>query len=483
MQAMPSPARPSPARPSREPSPPGPGLTPSPAPGPSAGPRRRRRLLPAPGNPHDAEILRLAVPAFGALIAEPLFLFADSVIVGRLGTAPLGGLGVASQTLTALVGISIFLAYGTTAAVARQLGAGHREAAIRQGIDGLWLAGIIGALVLAIGWPLAPQIVHAFGGSPGVSGQAATYLRISLLGAPSMLVVLAGTGVLRGLQDTRTPLTVAVAANVINVGLNAFLVLGVHWGIAGSAWGTVGAQTAAAAAYLAMVARGARRAGVTLGPDLSGLRAAAITGVSLVVRTLALQAVLIVVTAIAARQGNAAIAAHQIAFRAWTLLAFALDAIAIAGQAITGRYLGAGDVAGARSATNRMIGWGAVYGVVFGILLIAAIPLLPSLFSAAPDVRRLLPAVLLLAAAQQPVAGVVFVLDGVLIGAGDQDYLALAGLVAAGVFAAGAALVIAQHAGLVALWLAISLWLAARFVTLTLRARSSQWLVTGAVRR
>ena len=193
------------------------------------------------------------MPAFGALIAEPLFLFADSVIVGRLGTAPLGGLGVASQALTTLVGISIFLAYGTTAVVARQIGAGHREAAIRQGIDGLWLAGIIGAVVLAAGWPLAAQIVHAFGGSPGVSAEAATYLRISLLGAPSMLVVLAGTGVLRGLQDTRTPLTVAVAANVVNVALNAFLVLGLHWGIAGSAWGTVCAQTAGAAAYLAMV--------------------------------------------------------------------------------------------------------------------------------------------------------------------------------------------------------------------------------------
>jgi putative MATE family efflux protein len=190
---------------------------PSPAPSPAPGQLRRHQLRPGRGNPHDAEILRLAVPAFGALVAEPLFLFADSVIVGRLGTAPLGGLGVASQALTALVGISIFLAYGTTAAVARQLGAGHREAAIRQGIDGLWLAGIIGAAVLAIGWPLAPQIVHAFGGSPAVSGQAATYLRISLLGAPSMLVVLAGTGVLRGLQDTRTPLTVAVAANVANV--------------------------------------------------------------------------------------------------------------------------------------------------------------------------------------------------------------------------------------------------------------------------
>ena len=465
MRAMPSPA------------------PPSRVPGPAPGQLRGRQLRPGCRNPHDAEILRLAVPAFGALVAEPLFLFADSVIVGRLGTTPLGGLGVASQALTALVGISVFLAYGTTAAVARQLGAGRREAAIRQGVDGLWLAGIIGAVVLAAGWPLAPQIVHAFGGSPAVTGEAATYLRISLLGAPSMLMVLAGTGVLRGLQDTRTPLTVAVAANVVNVALNAFLVLGLHWGIAGSAWGTVCAQTAAGAAYLAMVARGARRAGVGFAPDPTGLRAAAATGVSLVVRTIALQAVLIVVTAIAARQGNAAIAAHQIAFRAWTLLAFALDAIAIAGQAITGRYLGAGDVAGARSATNRMIGWGVVYGVIFGAVLVAAIPLLPAVFSAAPDVRRLLPAVLLVAAAQQPVAGVVFVLDGVLIGAGDQDYLALAGLVTAGVFAAGAVLVITQHAGLLALWLAFSLWMAARFATLTLRARSSRWLVTGAVRR
>ena len=456
---------------------------PSPAPSPAPGQLRRRWIVPAGRNPHDAEILRLAVPAFGALVAEPLFLFADSVIVGRLGTAPLGGLGVASQALTTLVGISIFLAYGTTAAVARQIGAGHRVAAIRQGVDGLWLAGIIGAVVLAAGWPLAPQIVHAFGGSPGVSAEAAIYLRISLLGAPSMLVVLAGTGVLRGLQDTRTPLTVAVAANVVNVALNAFLVLGLHWGIAGSAWGTVCAQTAGAAAYLAMVGRGARRAGVGFAPDLGGLRAAAVTGVSLIVRTIALQAVLIVVTAVAARQGTAAIAAHQIAFRAWILLAYALDAIAIAGQAITGRYLGAGDVAGARAATNRMIGWGVVYGAVFGALLAAAIPLLPGVFSAAPEVRRLLPAVLLVAAAQQPVAGAVFVLDGVLIGAGDQDYLALAGLAAAGVFAAGAALVIAEHGGLVALWLAFSLWLLARFVTLTLRARSSHWLVTGAVRR
>ncbi|HUZ27216.1 MAG TPA: MATE family efflux transporter [Streptosporangiaceae bacterium] len=442
-----------------------------------------RRLLAAARSPQDGEILRLAIPAFGALIAEPLFLLADSAIVGRIGTVPLGGLGVASQALSTLVGISIFLAYGTTAAVARQLGAGHRQAAIRQGIDGLWLAALIGLVVLGAGWPLAPVIAGAFGGSAAVTAQAAIYLRISLLGAPAMLAVLAGIGVLRGLQDTRTPLLVAVVANLVNIVLNAVFVLVLHWGIAGSAWGTAIAQTATAAAYLTVVGRGARRAGVSFAPDLAGVRAAAFAGASLVVRTLALQAALIITTAIAARQGNAAIAAHQVAFRIWLLLTFALDAIAIAAQAITGRYLGAGDVPGARAATNRMIVWGAVYGVVFGVILLAARPFLPALFDVAPDVRRLLLALLLVVAAQQPVSGVVFVLDGVLIGAGDQDYLALAGLVTLAVFAAAAAVVVVTHAGLVALWLAYSLWILARFATLTLRARGSRWLITGAVRR
>jgi putative MATE family efflux protein len=434
-------------------------------------------------HPQDAEILRLAVPAFGALVAEPLFLLADSAIVGRIGTTALGGLGVASQALTTLVNISIFLAYGTTAAVARQLGAGNRQAAIRLGIDGLWLAAAIGVVVLGLGWPLAPAIVHAFGASASVTQGAVTYLRISLLGAPAMLAVLAGTGVLRGLQDTRTPLAVAVGASLANIVLNAFLVLDLRFALAGSAWGTMIAQNSAAAVYLFVVARGARRAGVAVRPDGSGVRSAAVAGASLVVRTLALQAVLIVTTAIAARQGNNAIAAHQIAFRLWMLLALALDAIAIAAQAITGRYLGAGDVAGARAATRRMTAWGAVYGLVFGTLLLAARPLLPGVFAASPGVSRLLLAVLLVTALQQPVAGVVFVLDGVLIGAGDQDYLAVAGLVTAAVFGTAAAAVVAMHAGLVALWLAYSLWIAARFVTLTLRARGTAWPITGAVRR
>jgi len=233
-------------------------------------PRRRLRSVFRRG-PHDAEILRLAVPAFGALVAEPLFLLGDSAIVGRIGTVPLGGLGVASQVLITLVNISIFLAYGTTAAVARKLGAGNRRAAIQQGIDGLWLAAGIGVAVLTFGWPFAPLLVHAFGASPAVTTGAVTYLRISLFGAPAMLTVLAGTGVLRGLHDTRTPLAVAICASAVNLAVNAIFVLGLHWGLAGSAAGTAIVQNAAALVYLTVVARGAWRASVALRPDGAGV--------------------------------------------------------------------------------------------------------------------------------------------------------------------------------------------------------------------
>ena len=337
-------------------------------------------------------------------------------------------------------------------------------------------------VVLAVGLPFATEIVRAFGGTAGVTSQAVIYLRISLLGAPGMLAVLAGTGILRGLQDTRTPLIVAVASNVVNVVLNATFVLGLHWGIAGSAWGTVIAQNCAAAAYLVVVALGARRAGVSFGIDLAGVRAAARSGGALIIRTLALQAVLVAATVIAARQGAVAIAAFQVGYRVYNVLVLALDAIAIAGQAITGKYLGAGDIAGTRAATRLMIRWGAGCGTAFGLLLLAVLPVLPAVFAVTPPVAHLLVIVLFVAAAVQPVAGVVFVLDGVLIGAGDQNYLAVAGLVTTAVFGVAAAVVVVTGAGLLSLWLAIAAWLAARFITLTWRARGSRWLVTGAVR-
>jgi putative MATE family efflux protein len=436
-------------------------------------------------SPYDAEIVRLALPAFGALVAEPLFLLGDAAIVGRLGTEPLAGLGVAGTALATLVSVCVFLAYGTTAAVARRLGAGDLAGALHAGVDGLWLAVALAAALVVVGLPAAPTLVDALGASAAVAPYAITYLRIALLGVPAMLLVLAGTGLLRGLQDTRTPLVVAVAVSLLNLALNVLLVLGLGWGIAGSAWGTTVTQYAAATAYLVVVGRGVRAHGVALRPDPLGVRAAATAGAHLVVRTLSLRAVLLLATAVAARLGDPEVAAHQVVFGVWSLLALALDAVAIAGQAIIGRTLGAGDVPATRAVSGRMLQWGVV-GVVGGVALGAAVlavhAVLPGLFTADPRVRTLIAAALVVVAALQPVAGVVFVLDGVLIGAGEGPYLAAAGVGTLLVFAPAAALVLVFDAGLVGLWLALGMFMLTRLVLLSTRVHGDRWVVTGALR-
>ncbi|MFD0544652.1 MATE family efflux transporter [Streptomyces mexicanus] len=431
---------------------------------------------------HDREIIALAVPAFGALVAEPLFVMADSAIVGHLGTAQLAGLGVASALLTTAVSVFVFLAYATTAAVARRVGAGDLQAAIRQGMDGIWLALLLGAAVIAVFLPAAPALVDLFGASHTAAPYATTYLRISALGIPAMLVVLAATGVLRGLQDTRTPLAVAVAGFVANAALNAGLVYGAGLGIAGSAWGTVIAQCGMAAVYLTVVVRGARRHGASLRPDAAGIKASAQAGVPLLVRTLSLRAILMIATAVAARLGDADIAAHQIILSLWSLLAFALDAIAIAGQAIIGRCLGAEDAEGARAACRRMVQWGVAVGAVLGLLVIVTRPVFLPLFTDDSAVRTTALPALLIVALSQPICGIVYVLDGVLMGAGDGPYLAGAMLITLAVFVPAALAVPRLGGGLTALWGVMTLMMAVRLVTLWLRSRSGRWLVTGATR-
>ncbi|MFG2838584.1 MATE family efflux transporter [Streptomyces zaomyceticus] len=431
---------------------------------------------------HDREIVSLALPAFGALVAEPLFLMVDSAVVGHLGTPQLAGLAIAAALLSTAVSVFVFLAYATTAAVARRVGAGDLPAAIRQGMDGIWLALLLGAAVVALTLPAAPWLIDLFGASDTAAPHAVTYLRISSLGIPAMLVVLAATGVLRGLQDTRTPLYVAIAGFAANAALNIGLVYGAGLGIAGSAWGTVIAQCGMAVAYLVVVVRGARRHGASLRPDPAGIRASAQAGVPLLVRTLSLRAVLMIATAVAARMGDAEVAAHQIILSLWSLMAFALDAIAIAGQAIIGRYLGADDSEGARQVCRRMVQWGVVSGVVLGALLILARPLFVPLFTGDTTVQDTLLPALLVVALSQPISGVVFVLDGVLMGAGDGPYLAWAMLLTLAVFAPVALLIPALGGGLTALWWAMTLMMTVRMATLWLRSRSGRWIVTGATR-
>lgn len=438
----------------------------------------------------DREILRLAVPAFLALVAEPLFLLADAAIVGHLGTAELAGLGLAAAVLQTLVGLCVFLAYGTTAGVARRLGAGDLRGALTQGIDGLWLAVGIGALTTVAGVLLAAPLVDLFGASAAVSELGVSYLRIALLGIVPLLLMLAATGVLRGLQDTRTPLVVAVVGNALNIVLNLLLVYGAGpvpaLGLEGSALGSVLAQVASAVALVWVVLRAARRQGATLRPDLAGIRAAGRAGVPLLIRTITLRAALLVGTAAVVLAGQGArgdeidLATHQIAITLWGFLAFALDAIAIAAQALTGRALGAGDIESARALTRRMVRWGLVSGIVTGLALAAAAPWLGALFTSDPDVRDLLVPVLIIAALGQPLAGVVFVLDGVLIGAGDGVYLAWAGLLVLVVYAPVVLLAALSPPGLLAVWVAmVTVFMGMRGLVLLHRQRSGAWLVPG----
>ncbi len=427
----------------------------------------------------DKEIARLAVPAFAALISEPLFLLADAAIVGHLGVAQLAALGIAATVLQTVVGLFVFLAYGTTSTVARNVGAGNQRGALSSGIDGLWLSLFIGALAGGLVLALAPLVVDGFSPTPAVRDFAVTYLRIAALGVPALLVMFAATGVLRGLQDTRTPLFVAVVANLVNIALNVLFVYGFDWGIAGSALGTLAAQGAAGMVLAYVVVRGARRHSASLVPHRAGVGTAWRVGIPLMLRTVTLRAALLLATYVAASLSTTSLAAHQVAFTIWTFLTFALDAIAIAGQAITGRLLGAGDPAGTRAATRRMLTWGVVSGVALGLMLIAVRPFLVPLFSPDADVQRLLSAVLIVVALHQPVSGIVFVLDGVLIGAGDGRYLAVAGVVTSLTFVPMAMAVLWLDGGLIWLWWAFTGFMVVRMATLVWRERSDDWLVLG----
>jgi putative MATE family efflux protein len=428
----------------------------------------------------DREIFGLALPTLATLVSEPLLLLADSAIIGHLGTDALAGLGIAANILGVLVGLCIFLAYGTTGMVARQLGAGDRGAALAGGFDGMVLAVLLGAVLGAALLLTGPALVGAYGASPAVTAAATTYLRIAALGLPSVLLLLAGTGVLRGLQDTRTPLQVVIAANLVNIVANLVLVYGVGLGIAGSALGTLLAQTAAAVVLAVVVVRRMRAVHARPRFALRGVVRAARSGRWLVLRTATLQGAVTLTTLVAATSGTVALAAHQVVTSLWVLLAFALDALAIAGQAIIGRALGAGDVALGRAMTRRMVGWGVLAGLVFGVLVGLTRPLYVGFFSPDPQVQALVGAALLAVAVVTPVAGVVYVLDGVLIGAGDSRYLALAGLLALLAYVPLALLVREQGAGLVWLWAAYGGFMLARMATLVLRVRTGAWARTGA---
>jgi putative MATE family efflux protein len=429
----------------------------------------------------DRDILALAVPALAGLAAEPLFLLADSAIIGHLGTPELAGFGVASAVLLNAVYLCIFLAFGTTASVARLLGARRPREAFSRGAEALCLALGIGLILSVTFLALAPQFVSAFGTSPAAEPHALTYLRISALGLPALLLVMAASGALRGTLDARTPTVVAVAAALANVPLNFVLVYGFGLGVAGSAIGTIIAQWGAALWLVRSFIGRAVQQGARPRPRLRGVLAAGAAQMSLFARTVTLRIALLGCTYVAAAHGDVSIAGHQIAFTLWSFIAIVSESLGLAAQALVGRHLGASDVAATRLVTQRVVWWSLVTGLVIGLALVLLRPVIVPAFTDDPEVRRLLGAVLLVIAATQPVGSVVFALDGVLIGAGDNRYLALAGVASLLAFVPMAGSVLATSAGLVALWWALGGYLLARLAAHLLRIRNDAWIVTGAI--
>ena len=434
------------------------------------------------------EVLRLAAPALPVLAAEPLYLLVDTAVVGRLGAVPLAGLAVAGVLFAGVTSQLTFLAYGTTARAARLHGAGRRADAVAEGVQATWLALGIGLLVLAVGQVVAGPVTRALGDGGAVAAAAQSWLRVALCGAPFVLVALAGNGWMRGVQDTARPLRYVLAGNGLSALACPLLVHGVGgWaglGLVGSAVANVGGQAVGAALFLGALARErVADPALALRPVAALLREQVVLGRDLLARSLAFQACFLSATAVAARFGAATVAAHQIVIQLWAFMALVLDAVAIAAQSLVGAALGRADAWRARSLAWQVSGYGLVLGVVFGVVFAALAGVLPEVFTRDAAVLALVPVAWWFFVALLPVAGVVFALDGVLLGAGDAAFLRTTTLLAA--VAAFLPLVWASLVfgwGLAGIWTGLAGFMLVRLVAVGLRARSDRWAVTGAVR-
>ncbi|MBV8065056.1 MAG: MATE family efflux transporter [Actinobacteria bacterium] len=427
-------------------------------------------------SPHDREILRLALPALGALAAEPLYVLADTAIVGHLGRPQIAGLGLAGTVLESAFTIFNFLTYGTTAVVARASGAGRHGRAARLAAQALWLSLGIGLLLVVVLEAVGAPLLRGLGGHGQSGHDALVYYRIAAVGLPAALVALAGQGYLRGVSNLRRPLEVVVAANVVNLVLEVLFVYGFHWGIAGSAAGTAIAQGGMGIVFARELLR---PHAPSLRPSFEEMRPMLRVGWQIMVRTAALVASFVLAASVCARMGDAELGAHQIGYQLFLFLALVLDAVAIAGQVIVGSMLGAGDADGAHAAAVRMIGWSVVVGAVFAAVLLPLSHVVPRAFTGDPSVLAQAAKLWPFFALMQPLGGAVFALDGILIGASDTAYLMWSMLAASAVFVVIAALSLALGWGIVGVWVGLDVLIAARLALLGVRFVGRRWAVVG----
>ena len=424
-------------------------------------------------------IFGLAIPALGVLAAEPLYVLVDTAVVGHLGAVPLAGLALGGVLLTQVSSQLTFLSYGTTSRTARLHGAGRRADAVREGVQATWLAVVVGLAVLVVGQLLAVPIVRALSGDDQITEAAVSWLRIALFGAPLILITMAGNGWMRGVQDTVRPLRYVLAGNGISAVLCPTLVYAADWGLEGSAIANVVAQVISAGMFLAALVREK----VQLRPDAGLMRAQLGLGRDLVLRSLGFQACFVSAAAVAARTSTAALGAHQIVLQLWVFLALILDSVAIAAQSLVGAALGAGSSRQARGVAGQITRYGLVLGCVLCVVFAALSQVLPHVFTSDASVLGEIPHAWWFFVALQPIAGVVFALDGVLLGAGDAAFLRNATLISAG--AGFLPLIWASLGfgwGLAGIWTGLSLFMLLRFAAVVVRWRSGRWAVVGAVR-
>lgn len=421
----------------------------------------------------DKVIVALAVPALGALAADPLYSLADTAFVGHLGAAELGAVAIGAAAFTASFWLFSFLAYGVTPQVARAVGAGDGKGAARIGVQALLIAGAIGVVITVVGVVFAGPIVRLLGASGRVEGLAESYLRIRVLSATAVLVAQVGHGWLRGLQDTRTPMYIVVVAGLANTVLDYVLIYVVGMGVQGAAWSTVAGQVGAAVVFLIVLRP--RLRGVPWRVEPATARALLLVGADLVVRTGALLAAMTFATAMAARIGVVSLGAWQVAQELFLLLALTLDSVAIAGQALVGKHLGAGAPDRAAEIGRRLMEWGMLVGVLLLALLLPLRHVVARVFSADPEVVSATAGLLAWVALVQPLSAVAFTLDGVLIGATDTRFLAKAMALSSLVYIAVAAATLPLQWGTTGLIAGATAWLVVRSLTTGLRWRSRAW--------
>jgi putative MATE family efflux protein len=419
----------------------------------------------------DREILALALPALGALAADPLVSIVDTIFVGRLGVLPLAALGVNTSIFSMAFVVFNFLAYGTTPMVARAVGRNDREAAGRVVVQALVVAMLAGVVAVLVLQAFAVPITAAMGARGELQAESLSYLRIRAFAGPAVLLITAGHGAFRGYLDTRTPLVVTIGLNLVNLVLDPLFIFGFGWGLEGAAIATLIAQWVGALWFVDLLLRRRREAlGVRLRfPAMTDLLPFLRVGGELIVRTFALIGTLTLATAIATRVGMIAVAAHQVGSQLWLLLALVVDSLAVAAQAMVAKYRGSGYPLVSRAASNRLLAWGLGTGIGLSLLFWMLEPVLPRLFTDQPEVLATVREIYPFIVVMQPLNALVFVWDGIFLGLEEFRFVAvqmvLSGLAASIVLM----LVIPFDWGLQGVWWGIVSLMAVRAVTLAIR--------------